>query len=245
MNPIVGSILGMLASTPGHPLPAPLAAMPESLEVRWALSALPPQLREQANVYVLDPAKGYRLYRAGTNGQHCYVQRTEWQFADYDHSVFFPICYGAGAAKSQLKLEFDVAAMRARGVSAQAVRTEVERRLKAGVYVPPRRPGVSYMAAPVMRAHVSQDTANKTVMTMYLPHVMYLAPNVTDPQVGGMTPPPPSPYPFVLNGGPMGMFVQLMGVNEAKEVVTREADLVQALCGWNTDLCVSRGPTMQ
>ena len=242
MNPILGLVL---ASIPGHRAPAALVAMPESLEVRWALSALPPQLRDRAAVYVLDPAKGYRLYRAGTNGQHCYVQRTEWQFADYDHSVFFPICYDEAAAKSQLKLEFDVAAMRARGMSAQAVRTEVERRLKTGVYVPPRRPGVSYMAAPVMRAHVSQDTANKTVMTMYLPHVMYLAPNVTDAEVGGMTPPPPSPYPFVLNAGPVGVFVQLLGANEAKDIVTREADLVKALCGWNADLCVSGGATMQ
>jgi hypothetical protein len=82
-------------------------------------------------------------------------------------------------------------------------------------------------------------------MTMYLPHVMYLAPNVTDAQVGGMTPPPPSPYPFVLNGGPMGVFVQLMGANETKEVVTREANLVTALCEWNADLCVSGGPTMR
>jgi hypothetical protein len=219
--------------------------MPESLEVRWALSALPPKFREGASVYVLDPAKGYRLYRAGTNGEHCYVQRTEWQFADYDHAVFFPICYDEGAAKSQLKLEFDVAALRAQGMTAQAVRTEIERRLKAGVYPAPARAGVSYMAAPVMRAHVSQDTANKTVVTMYLPHVMYLAPNVRDGQIGGMTPPPPSPYPFVLNAGPMGVFVQLLGANEAKEIVTRDADLVKALCGWDADLCVSGGATMQ
>ena len=234
----------LMALHPAYPAPA-LRPMPESLEVRWALSALPPDLRDHANVYVLDPASGYRLYRAGTNGEHCFVQRTEWQFADYDHTVFFPICYDQSAAASQLKLEFDVAALRARGLPAGAVKTEVLRRLKAGAYPPPTRPGVAYMAAPVMRAHLGLDTANKAVGTMYLPHVMYLAPNVTDAQVGGMTPPPPSPYPFVLNAGPMGMFVQLLGANEAKEIVTREADLVRALCTWDRDLCVTAGPSMQ
>lgn len=241
MNTIIGLVLALTA---GHRAKATLVAMPESLEVRWALSALPPQLREQANVYVLDPAHGYRLARAGRNGEHCYVQRTEWQFADYDHSVFFPICYDEGAAKSQLKLEFDVAAMRARGLSAQAVRSEVERRLKSGAYAAPTRAGVSYMAAPVMRAHVSQDTANKTVMTMYLPHVMYLAPDVTDGEIGGMTPPPLSPYPFVLNAGPVGVFVQLLGASETKDIVTREQGLVKELCDWNSDLCVTGGPPM-
>lgn len=32
--------------------------MPQSLEVRFALSALPPHLRDGATAYVLDPAAG-------------------------------------------------------------------------------------------------------------------------------------------------------------------------------------------
>ena len=36
-----------------------LERMPESLESRYAVSALPPHLRDGATVYLLDPAKGY------------------------------------------------------------------------------------------------------------------------------------------------------------------------------------------
>ena len=36
---------------------AKLGKMPESLEVRYVLSALPPHLRDGATTYVLDPAK--------------------------------------------------------------------------------------------------------------------------------------------------------------------------------------------
>ena len=241
MNSIIAAVLALVLPHHGD---LSLKAMPESLEVRYALSALPPQLRDQAAVYVLDPAKGYRLYRAGTNGQHCFVQRTEWQFADFDHSVFFAICYDGGAAKSQLELEFDAAALRARGMSAPELKAEIERRLKAGRYAVPARAGISYMAAPVMRAHLGNDTADKTVATMYLPHVMYLAPNVTDGQVGGMTPPPPSPYPFVLHPGPMGVFVQLLGANESKQIVEREAQLVRDLCAYSADLCLAGGRGM-
>lgn len=36
-----------------------LEKMPESLEVRFALSAIPPNLREGATTYTLDPSTGY------------------------------------------------------------------------------------------------------------------------------------------------------------------------------------------
>lgn len=43
-----------------------LEAMPKDLEVRLALSALPPYLRSDATVYVLDPAKGYTAEQRGS-----------------------------------------------------------------------------------------------------------------------------------------------------------------------------------
>jgi len=64
----------------GHPPPAApaLERMPKDLEVRFALSALPPHLRDAATVYVLDPKTGYVLDRKGINGFSCIVERTEW-----------------------------------------------------------------------------------------------------------------------------------------------------------------------
>lgn len=68
-------MLGMLASiscfgqiknsSDSSPLPK-LERMPKALEVRFALSALPPHLRDAATSYVLDPDKGYILDRKGS-----------------------------------------------------------------------------------------------------------------------------------------------------------------------------------
>ncbi len=45
-----------------------LERMPESLEKRFALSALPPHLRDGATTYALDPQRGYVVDHKGTNG---------------------------------------------------------------------------------------------------------------------------------------------------------------------------------
>src|SRR5882724_7853906 len=59
-----------------------LEKMPEALENRFALSAIPSHLRETATTYVLDPAKGYVLSHKGTNGISCIVVRSDWQWSD-------------------------------------------------------------------------------------------------------------------------------------------------------------------
>lgn len=57
---------------------AALDPLPRDLEVKLALSALPPHLRADATVYILDPKKGYILERQGTNGFSCFVERTDY-----------------------------------------------------------------------------------------------------------------------------------------------------------------------
>src|SRR5882762_34214 len=56
-----------------------LEPLPRELEIQLALSALPPHLRDNATVYVLNPDKGFEVARKGTNGFHALVART----ADY------------------------------------------------------------------------------------------------------------------------------------------------------------------
>lgn len=240
-------VLLALAALPPRPGAArgdpALVAMPERLEVRFALSALPPSLRDRAAVYVLDPARGYRLVRTGTNGQHCFVERTEWEYADFGNTVYYAICYDDAGAKSQMRLAFDVAALRAKGLSADALRQEIQRRMAAGMYPPPARAGFSYMVAPVMRAHVAMDVNNKTVGTIPLPHLMYYAPNVSDSAVGGIA--PPSEYPFVRQPGPLGLFIQRLGEAETREILSRESALVRDLCSYTSDLCISGGAAAQ
>jgi hypothetical protein len=42
--------------------------MPARLEMQYALSALPPAMRDQATVYLLNPKSGYQLKRQGASG---------------------------------------------------------------------------------------------------------------------------------------------------------------------------------
>jgi hypothetical protein len=50
--------------------------LPRDLEIQLALSALPPHLRDNATVYVLNPDKGFEVARKGSNGFHALVART-------------------------------------------------------------------------------------------------------------------------------------------------------------------------
>jgi hypothetical protein len=85
--------------------PAKLERMPEALEVEFALSALPPHLREHATVYVLDPSTGYVVNRQGTNGVSCIVVRTDWQFPSqpFRDDIFWPVCYDKEGSKTLLQ----------------------------------------------------------------------------------------------------------------------------------------------
>src|SRR5689334_15718261 len=75
-----------------------LEKMPVDLETDYALSALPPHLRHDATVYLLDPQKGYYVGRQGTNGYICFIARTEWEWGDFRDDVFAPISYDAEGA---------------------------------------------------------------------------------------------------------------------------------------------------
>jgi hypothetical protein len=218
---------------------AKLEAMPRDLEMAFALSALPPSLRDKATVYVLDPTKGYVLARAGSNGQSCFVSRTEWKFADYRDDIYDPTCYDAEGAKRHMPVLFDVAALRAKGLTPEAMKREIEAGFKSGKYTAPDRAGFSYMTAPLMRTYLSLDPNVKgPVMTMSMPHVMYYAPNVTDAQVGGTPCPPCVPYPFLFEPGPHGYIIQRLGESEAAKIVADEATLVNDLCAYRHSLCL-------
>src|SRR5580693_5097772 len=60
-----------------------LEKMPVDLETDYALSALPPHLRKDATVYLLDPTKGFYVGHQGSNGYICFVSRTEWEWPEF------------------------------------------------------------------------------------------------------------------------------------------------------------------
>ena len=214
-----------------------LTPMPPELEMRFALSALPAHLRADATVHLLDPANGYVLGRQGNNGFTCIVERTEWARPIFRDDVYTPVCFDAEGTKHQLRVYMDVAQLRAQGWSSERVRAEIEGRFQRGTYRAPARSGVSYMIAPLMRTYPSP--VDTSVMTMALPHFMFYAPGLTDQDIGSA--PPPSPYPFILEPGPHGYIVVLVGETERSRILAESADLLKDLCAFRSMLCLPPG----
>jgi hypothetical protein len=219
-----------------------LDQMPATLETRFALSALPPGLRDQATVYLLDPAKGYRLTRQGTNGLACLVERTVWEWAELQlrDDIYIPLCYDAAGAKAHLRVMIDVAELRAKGMSAEAIKSEVERRYRSKIYSAPTRPGLSYMIAPLFRALGPPDMK---MHTMAMPHVMFYAPGVTNEDIGAR----PSfsdhaslQYPFIDRQGnaEQSYMIQMVGQSETARILADEKALLADLCAYRDVLCL-------
>jgi hypothetical protein len=219
---------------------AKLEKMPQSLEVRFALSALPPHLRDGATSYVLDPDKGYILDRKGINGFSCIVMRTEWSWPQlpFRDDIFVPICYDEEGSKKMLPVWMDVAQMRARGLTPKQVYAETMKKFDDGTYRKPARSGISYMTAPLMRSYPAPNATD--VMTMTLPHYMFYAPNVKNTDIGGE---PGSQYPFVLpqGPGPHDVIILLVGETEKAQILAESADLVKELCMYRKYLCFDMG----
>lgn len=234
-------VLGLLGPSErlGHTPTAP-DQMPAALETRYALSALPPALREQASVYLLDPARGYRLARQGTSGLACLVERTVWEWAELRDDVYVPLCYDVAGVKAHLRVIMDVAELRAKGMSAEAIKSEVEGRYRNKVYSSPDRPGLSYMISPVFRALGPPDMK---MHTMAMPHLMFYAPGVTNEDIGAR----PSlsdyaslQYPFIDRQGnaEQSYMIQLVGQAEKVRILADEKSLLDDLCAYRAVLCL-------
>ena len=225
---------------PGQAPNTSIEQMPEQLETRWALSALPPALREKATVFVLDPAKGYRLARQGTNGLSCIVERTAWELGDYRNDIYIPLCYDAAGATTLMRVKMDAASLRAQGTRPDALKAEIERRYQKRVYRAPERPGVSYMTAPVFRTVGPPDLR---VHTMAMPHLMFYAPFVTNEDIAAapdLADPSSLRYPFIDRQGidQQSVMIQMLGDAEKAAILTREKALVDDLCAYRSVLCL-------
>jgi len=198
-----------------------LEKMPVDLETDFALSSLPPHLREQATVYLLDPEKGFYVGRQGSNGFVCFISRTEWEWAEFRQDLAAPISYDAEGARTIMPVYLDVAAMRASGKwSPIQIRDTVIQRIKNGYYKAPSRPGISYMEAPMMRSYIGNPDKIR-VASFSLPHYMYYAPYLTYADIGidsNASQPPflVNPGAVVMGGERKGPFAYLISpLNEA------------------------------
>lgn len=218
-----------------------IGAMPAQLEAQFALSALPPALRDNATVYLLDPKSGYRVARQGANGLACLVERTVWELEDYRDDIYIPLCYDAAGIDGHFKAIIDSAALRAQGLSAAALKAEVEKRYRNRTYRVPQKPGLSYMIAPVMRTIGPPDLR---VHTMAMPHLMFYASFVTNDDIGAkpnLADHASLAWPFIDRQGndEQSYMIQMVGETEKAQILSREKSLVDALCAHRQLLCLA------
>ena len=92
-----------------------LDKMPPDLETAFALSALPPDLRAGATVYLNDPSKGLYVARQGTNGFVCFISRSEWEWGKFRNDFYAPMGFDPEGARIVFPMYKAVADMRASG----------------------------------------------------------------------------------------------------------------------------------
>ncbi len=214
--------VGISASS-GQAAETTIEQMPAKLETQFALSAVPPALRDQATVYLLDPHKGYQLFRQGTSGVTCLVERTVWEWVDFRSDIYIPLCYDAVGTKAHLRVIMDTATLRAQGMDPLALKAEIENRYKNKTYKVPEKAGLSYMVA--------------------MPHLMFYAPHISNEDIGAV--PNLSVhssllYPFIDKQGnaEQSYMIQLIGETEKAKIMADEKNLVAALCTYRDFLCL-------
>jgi hypothetical protein len=216
-------------------------AMPVKLESQWALSAAPAGLREKATVHLLDPKKGYRLSRQGSNGVTCIVQRTAWELTDFRNDIYIPLCYDAAGTTTYLKVIMDAAALRVQGLSPAALKAEIEKRFSDRTYRVPEKAGVSYMVAPLMRTVGPPDMQ---VHTMAMPHLMFYAPYITNEDIGALpdlSDPKSLLNPFIDKQGiaEQSYMIQMIGEAEKAQIFRNNKALLDELCSYRDILCLT------
>jgi hypothetical protein len=258
---IIGLVFSLAAAAQNKKISSgnKIEPLPRDLEIQLALSALPPHLRDNATVYVLNPDKGFEVARKGTNGFHAFVARTgddtfrgTWPLKEYRDDILYPISFDDAGVKAGMRVFFDAAEMQAKGTPPEELKKIIQQRYKTGYYKPPQRAGVSYMLSPILRTYVNPDE-NENVATATLPHIMHYVPNVSNKEIGGATPTaeqlryftehgrwPESPYPFVIMHGPHGYFVQFLGNTERDAIDKEYSDMLARLCKMKDAWCLPK-----
>ncbi len=234
---IAGLLFSLMASAEDKQTPKVMnrvEPLPRDLEIQLALSSLPPHLRNDATVYILNPDKGFEVARKGTNGLHAFVARTgddafrgSWPLTAYRDDILYPISFDAAGAKEQMRVFFDAAEMQAKGTPPGELKKIIKDRYKTGYYKAPERTGISYMLSPVLRTYYNPEESDG-VITINYPHVMYYAPNISNEDIGsgklgGM-------YPFVIMPGPHGYMIQPLGLTERAAINKEYEEMLARVC---------------
>ncbi len=224
-----------------------LEKMPVDLETDYALSALPPHLRNDATVYLLDPKMGYYTAHQGSNGYICFISRTDWEWSEYRNDLATPISYDAEGARSIFPIYQAVAAMRASGkFQASRIKDTIMNRIVTGIYKAPSKPGMSYMLAPVMRVYNSTPDS-KEIVTISGPHYMLYAPYLSDdnarfsPGTEGLILTNPGNSILGEGKGPYGYIIVPASETEKAIIIEDGKDLMKRLAAYKAYFAVAPG----
>lgn len=198
------------SSTPAPPHTSSrvrVIALPRELEVRLAVDALPPTLRDEATVLALDGGQ-YVTARRGRNPFTCLVSRRGGNL--------YPVCFDEEGTRTILPAYVDDAILRVQGKTAEDVERTLAKGFEEGRYRPPGRAGVAYMLSPA--TYMFED--GRFVASP--PHTMFYAPFLTSAEIGGV----PGRSAFVDRPGPHGMIIVLAGERERVELAKASEALV-------------------
>lgn len=149
------------------------------IESKLALSGGPEHIRSKATVYVYKRNKGFQLYRQGSNGFTCLLNRDAFL---YGRSAFKPTCWDKQGQDSYIPVMLAVGQWLAEGKGADNIKTLVEDGFQSGAFKSPETTGIAYMVA----GDVALDLETGEVLkTLFPGHHMYYAPYVTTTQLGG------------------------------------------------------------
>ncbi|HEY3939917.1 MAG TPA: hypothetical protein VGL97_20975 [Bryobacteraceae bacterium] len=197
----------LLGSLPGLAQHSKVPLLPRELEIRLAVNALPPHLRDGATVLVLEPT-GYVKAKTGSNPFTCIVSRRGGNF--------YPVCFDKEGTRTILVAFMDDAVLRLKGLSDEEIDRHIAEGFESGRYRPPARPGIAYMLSPATYLlH-----GGKLVRAM--PHTMFYAPYLTDADIGGVM----GKSAFVDRPGPHGMIIVPAGQKEREALLSQSQGLV-------------------
>jgi hypothetical protein len=244
---IAGLLLSLIASAQNKQTPEvtkKIESLPRDLEIQLALSALPPHLRNNATVYILNPDKGFEVARKGTNGFHAFVARTgddafrgSWPLMEYRDDILYPISFDKAGVKAQMRVFLDAAEMQAKGTPSGELKKIIQDRHKTEYYKAPERAGISYMLSPVLRTYFNPEESDR-VTTINYPHVMYYAPGVSNEDIGGGI--RGGMYPFVILPGPHGYMNQALGLTERAAINKEYEEMLAKLCKIKEVWCLTK-----
>jgi hypothetical protein len=177
------------------------------LEIRLAVDALPPHLREGAGIWVLDTT-GYVKVKDATNPFTCIVSRRGGNF--------YPVCFDEEGTRTILPAFMDDATLRLKGESSESVERHIADGFAQGIYRPPARSGIAYMLSP------ATYLLNNGKLSRTVAHVMFYAPYLTDADIGGVM----GKSAFVDRPGPHGMIIVPAGQKEREAMLVQSRQLV-------------------